>query len=188
MPNIGASSNTVIGTVATRMPASEELIQLSPSAIIENGMTSSAMANAQTAPLCDNTGRSVPRAHATGTRTTAPSAMRAHATPAGEISSRAILIRKYGMPQITHNVMNVSSRRNDTERISVFLPEGHTHQRKHLHACDGGESARRHVVRTLALESRQSSRCRLMADRREVAARGSRRLQSSAGIRRLCPG
>ena len=59
------------GTVAIRMPASDELIHCSPIAISENGMTSSATANAVTAVLCANAFCREPRRHAIGTSTTA---------------------------------------------------------------------------------------------------------------------
>ena len=71
------------GTVAINIPASDELTQRSPRAMRKNGPTSSAKANAQTAPLCRRSSASAPLFQATGNRTKAPSAIRAHATPIG---------------------------------------------------------------------------------------------------------
>jgi len=93
-PNSGAMRTTLNGTVAIRMPASDELIHCSPIAISENGTTSSATAKAVTAVLCANAFCSEPRCHAIGTSTMAASVMRPHATHTGDSSCRASLMKK----------------------------------------------------------------------------------------------
>ena len=93
-PNSGAMRTTVSGTVAIRMPVSDELIHCSPIAISENGMTSSATANAVTAVLCANAFCREPRRHAIGTSTMAASAIRPHAMHTGDRSCKASLMKK----------------------------------------------------------------------------------------------
>jgi hypothetical protein len=111
-PNSGAMTTTLNGTVAIKMPASDELIHCSPIAMSENGMTSSATANAVTAALCANALCSAPRCHAIGTSTMAASVMRPHATHTGDRSCRASLMKKYGRPQIAHKAANVTQARH----------------------------------------------------------------------------
>ena len=93
-PNSGAMRTTVSGTVAIRMPVSDELIHCSPIAISENGMTSSATANAVTAVLCANAFCREPRRHAIGTSTMAASVIRPHAMHTGDRSCKASLMKK----------------------------------------------------------------------------------------------
>jgi len=93
-PNSGAITTTLKGTVAIRMPVSDELIHCSPIAISENGTTSSATAKVETATLCANARCREPRRHAIGTSTMAASVMRPHATHTGGRSCRASLMKK----------------------------------------------------------------------------------------------
>jgi hypothetical protein len=111
-PNNGAMTTTLSGTVAMRIPVSDELSHCSPIAISENGTTSSATANAVTAHLCANARCSEPRRQAIGTSTMAASVMRPHATHTGERSCRASLMKKYGRPQIAHKAANVAHARH----------------------------------------------------------------------------
>jgi hypothetical protein len=76
------------------MPVSDELIQLSPSEIRKNGPTSSTHAKATIAPKCARVCGSTPRFQAMGSSTIAPSAIRPNATPAGDTSASASLMKK----------------------------------------------------------------------------------------------
>jgi hypothetical protein len=93
-PNSGAITTTLNGTVAIRMPVSDELIHCSPIAISENGTTSSATAKVETAIVCANARCKAPRRQAIGASTMAASVMRPHATHTGDRSCRASLMKK----------------------------------------------------------------------------------------------
>ena len=93
-PNKRASSTTQSGTVAMRMPVTEELTHRSPSAIIEKGTTNSTTAKANSAALCRPSGRNAPRFHAIGSRTAVPSATRPQAITSGDSSGTASLTSK----------------------------------------------------------------------------------------------
>ncbi len=63
-------------------------------------MANSANANAQIAALCLLKPRSAPRRQAIGTRIAAAIATRLNAMSSGETSCTAILMKKYGSPQM----------------------------------------------------------------------------------------
>src|SRR6267142_6178051 len=88
------------GTMAMRMPVTEELIHCSPYEMTEKGMTNSANANAKIAALCFPKDRKAPRRHAIGSRITVPSVTRPKATTTGESSCTDSLMKKYGSPQM----------------------------------------------------------------------------------------
>jgi len=81
-----AEALTFSGTVAIKIPVTEELIQRSPNEIAENGMMNSATAKAHTAALCALKVRSAPRCQAIGSRISVPSATRPQATTNGDSS------------------------------------------------------------------------------------------------------
>jgi hypothetical protein len=89
------------GTMAMRIPVTEELIHRSPNEMTKKGMTNSANANAQIAALCLPSERKAPRRHAIGSRTNVASITRPKATTTGESSCTDSLIKKYGRPQMT---------------------------------------------------------------------------------------
>ncbi len=89
------------GTIAIRMPVTEESIQRSPNEITEKGITNSAIANAQIAALCFPREWRAPRRHAIGSRIRLPSITRPKATTTGDSSCTDSLIKKYGSPQMT---------------------------------------------------------------------------------------
>src|SRR5271170_901312 len=88
------------GTMAIRMPVTDELIQRSPREIAENGIANSTNANAQIAVLRLVKPRSAPRRQAIGTSIAAAIATRLNATSRGATSCTAILMKKYGKPQM----------------------------------------------------------------------------------------
>src|SRR5258708_6503649 len=88
------------GTMAMRMPVTEELIHRSPYEMTEKGMTNSANAKAKIAALCFPKDRKAPRRHAIGSKIRVPSVTRPKATTTGESSCTDSLIKKYGSPQM----------------------------------------------------------------------------------------
>ena len=105
-PNERDSSTTHIGTVAMRMPVTEELIHCSPKEIAANGIANSARAKRKEPPRAREAEPSAPRFHAIGTRTAAASTTRHQAISNGGTSATASLMKKYGIPQITHKAAN----------------------------------------------------------------------------------
>src|SRR4030081_2133719 len=88
------------GTMAMRIPVTEELIHCSPNEMTEKGMMNSANANAQIAALCLPKERKAPRRHAIGNKINVPSATRPKATTTGDSSCTDNLMKKYGRPQM----------------------------------------------------------------------------------------
>src|ERR1700730_17230377 len=86
------------GTMAMRIPVTEELIHRSPTEMTEKGMANSANAKAQIAALCLPKERNGPRRHAIGSKINVPSITRPNATTTGESSCTDNLIKKYGKP------------------------------------------------------------------------------------------
>src|SRR3954447_25619590 len=111
-------SATVSGTAAMRIAVSELEMYCSPTGITVNGMTSSMTANRATQRQRSRTPRNAPTRQAIGVRTSAPMAIRLHATNSGEVSSTATLMRKYGMPQRTETAANAIQARRDTRASS----------------------------------------------------------------------
>ena len=88
------SNTTHMGTVAMRMPVTEEPIHCSPIDIAAKGITNSANANATSAPVCPVSEASAPRRQAIGTRMSAASVTRLQAIISGGTSVTATLMRK----------------------------------------------------------------------------------------------
>src|SRR6202171_457306 len=88
------------GTMAMRIPVTDELIHRSPNEMTKKGITNSANANAQIAPLCLPKERKAPRRHAIGSKINVPRVTRPKATTTGESSCTDSLIKKYGRPQM----------------------------------------------------------------------------------------
>src|ERR1700737_743463 len=86
------------GTMAMRIPVTEELIHCSPNEMAEKGMMNSANANAQIAALCLPKERKASRRNAIGSKINVPSATRPKATTTGASSCTDSLIKKYGRP------------------------------------------------------------------------------------------
>src|ERR1039458_10290738 len=83
------------GTMAMRMPVTDESIQRSPYEITEKGMTNSASAKAKVAALCLPKDTRAPRRHAMGSKMAAPKTTRPNATTTGDSSCTESLIKKY---------------------------------------------------------------------------------------------
>src|SRR6202522_809017 len=94
------------GTIAMRMPVTEESIQRSPNEIAEKGMANSTNANATIAALYVPKDCSAPLRHAIGNRIEAPSVTRPKATTTGESSCTDTLMKKYGTPQMMPSAAN----------------------------------------------------------------------------------
>src|ERR1700722_10247807 len=113
-PNERDNSTTHIGTVAMRMPVTEELIHCSPSEMAAKGTTNSTSAKATSAPPWARNFGSAPRFHAIGTRIHAASPTQTKGATSGEISATASLMKKYGTPQMTLSAANAVQTRQPT--------------------------------------------------------------------------
>ena len=94
------------GTIAIRIPATDELIQRSPSEIAEKGKTNSASEKAQIGPRCPPKERSAPPRQAMGSNIRVLSNTRLKAITAGDTSTNESLMKKYGNPQIKPSAAN----------------------------------------------------------------------------------
>src|ERR1700688_501080 len=103
------------GTMAMRIPVTEELIQRSPYEITEKGITNSANANAQIAALCLPRERKAPRRHAIGSKINVPKPTRPKATTTGDSSCTDNLIKKYGRPQMMPSAAKAPHARHLTD-------------------------------------------------------------------------
>ncbi len=102
----------ISGTVATMIAASDEGTRSSPIASIGNGIAISATANASSPRQCRLTVPSVPARLASASSTTAPSVTRPHASTGGVTPwSTAILMNRYGTPQISEDAANATQAR-----------------------------------------------------------------------------
>jgi len=101
-PVVRAISAPTSGTAAISNPVSELEMCCSATPRSIHGIAISMDANASTGTQCLRTGRSSLRAAAIGRRRSAAMPVRARTSVAGLRSLTATLIRRYGMPQITH--------------------------------------------------------------------------------------
>ena len=101
-----ASSATNSGTAAIRIAASDELTCTSPKPSSGHGTAISTAANTVSVRQRAPRPRSAPSLQATGSSTSRGEASRDHAMTLGETSSTAILMNRYGMPQITETAAN----------------------------------------------------------------------------------
>src|SRR3954453_20440548 len=96
-----ASNATISGAAAMMIAATDESTCCSPKAMKGNGTAISKTANASSQRPRPRSDGSVPARHASARRTTAASTTRHHARKAGGTpSSTAILMNRYGTPQI----------------------------------------------------------------------------------------
>ena len=126
MPKQRASNAIHSGTVAMSIPATEELIQRSPTLMAVNGTAISITAKANTARLCCSSARKAPRRQAIGSRIAAPMVVRHQAIIAGSSSTSASLMKKYGRPQMMPSAANADQARQ-------FKVVGSRQSRRRLH-------------------------------------------------------
>jgi hypothetical protein len=105
--NAAASSAVQIDALATRIAASDEETFVSPAAMSRNGPAIWTAATRASVPRWRRAGIRAPRLMATGSRTIAPSAVRARTTATGLRSSSAILMNMYEAP---HSAARTPSR------------------------------------------------------------------------------
>src|SRR3954454_1196847 len=139
------SSATVSGTAAMRIAVSELEMYCSPIGISVNGITSSMTANSATQRQRSRTSRKAPTRQAIGVSTSAPMAIRLHATNSGEVSSTATLMRKYGMPHRTETAAKAIQARRDTCASS---------QRRTPRTTKPPDGSRSHADRTRGMDTR----------------------------------
>src|SRR5215510_12370060 len=101
-----AITATVSGRDAIRIAVSDDETCCSPKLISGNGTTTSANAKAASAPTRLRSPLSAPSRQAIGSSTAAASTTRPHATNAGDSSSTASLMNRYGIPQRTETAAN----------------------------------------------------------------------------------
>jgi hypothetical protein len=100
--------------VAIRRAVSELEIFVSAAPRRTHGRAISIAAKARSGSQCGNRGRSSRRASAIGSRIRAAIEVRASTSIDGLRSSTATLIRRYGIPQITHMAAKSTTPRRDT--------------------------------------------------------------------------
>ncbi len=110
---VSAITVATSGTDASSSPVSELEIRVSAAASSTHGIAISIAAKARMGIQCGSNGRSSFRATAIGSRIAAAIPVRARTSTAGLMSSTATLIRRYGIPQITHMAANSSQPRRD---------------------------------------------------------------------------
>src|SRR5271169_2789471 len=111
------------GTIAIKIPVTEELIQRSPNEIAENGTANSTNAKAQIAALWLRSGRSAPRRQAIGTRIAAAISTRLNASSSGATSWTAILTKKYGRPQMMPSAAKaIQARQLTYDHPALLIP------------------------------------------------------------------
>ena len=114
MPSPRAITAATIGTPATNRAASDDEIRVSAQPSIKKGTAISITAKTTTHPSTGRNAGNRPRVAATGRSTAAARATRPHTTTLGLRSSTAILMNRYGKPQITDSARNSTQPRRDT--------------------------------------------------------------------------
>ena len=110
-----ASRNVKIGAVDTRMPVSDEEMRSSPSAIRLSGTAAWTKPSTTIAPILPRSELSTPVQAASGSSTSAASAVRAETIAHGATpSSSATLMNRYEAPQNALSRKNIRSDRRDT--------------------------------------------------------------------------
>ena len=112
-PNAAAATQVTSGTAEMRRPASELEMCCSAFESINQGMPISIAANATSGSHNLSRGRTWPRASAMGSKTRAPTAVRANTSTTGGSSLTAMRMKRYGMPQMTHIAMKRRRARRD---------------------------------------------------------------------------
>ena len=113
-----ASRKVKIGALATRMPVSDDEIRSSPSAISVSGTATWTNASTTTGPKRPRRLPSTPRCAASGTSTSAASAVRIETIAQGATpSSSATLMKRYDAPQNA-----LSSQQQDDGAPGHLLP------------------------------------------------------------------
>src|SRR4051812_37713680 len=116
-----AISAVKIGAAATRMPASDELIDCSPALISRNGSATWMSASTTTSTQRAASPASAPRRHAIGARAAAASAVRRKTTACGERSRSPILMKRYEAPQSeARRSSEIQARRGTRARLSLL--------------------------------------------------------------------
>ena len=100
-PSSRVTTAPTIGTVASRSPASPLEIRSSAWVSSSHGPAISSSANTSTQGHARRAGPSTRERSAIGSSTRAPTAVRASTTVAGSSWSTAILMKRYGVPQMT---------------------------------------------------------------------------------------